>query len=95
LLDKNYLSEPTFDYKIEFISEYTKDTPRLKATVDSIRRACDRPQYKLTIKNENRVEGSLSCTFKSRIEIYKTDSIECIRGIFATKVIFEFNLVQI
>jgi hypothetical protein len=95
LLDRNYLSEPTFDYKLRFEVEGTQDTPRMLGTVDSIRRACDFPYYEIQVMNETCFKGNLFCMFKSRIELQKIESGEFIKGMFATEVFIIFNSVLI
>jgi hypothetical protein len=95
LLDSNYLSEPTFDYKLNFEVEGSRFTPMMLGKVDSIRRACDHPDYQIAVMNVSRFEGYLSCTFKSRIELEDVDSGDFINGMFATKVFININLVRV
>jgi hypothetical protein len=87
LLDKSYLSEPTFEY----INNFDNETPRLFGKVSSIHRACDNPQYELILQTESRVEGSLLCTFKSNIEMM-LEFGDVLKGTFATKVCLLINI---
>jgi hypothetical protein len=91
LLDKNYLSEPTFDYVKNYENNVTDKSRKLTAMVHSIHRACDKPQYGLAIQTESRVEGSLLCTFRSSISVM-LDSGDVLRGTFATKICLLINI---
>jgi hypothetical protein len=95
LLDSNYQSEPTFAYKLTFEVEFTKDAPKMLGTVHSIRRACDNPDYNIAEMNERLVEGILSCTFRSHIQLQSFESEEYIGGMFATEVFSKFNIVHV
>jgi hypothetical protein len=88
LLDKNYLSEPTFDY----VKDFTFDDGKLYmlGNVRSIRRACDKPQYDLTVQTESRAEGSLLCTFKSKINLI-LDNGDLLEGTIGVKVCILIN----